>query len=275
MATPLSEEDASRYALYVKTVQGGALRGLFETMCHVIHDTNLVWEPAVPGVDGSGGLKLLTMDGARCALVFLKLDAVNFDTFHCPAQLVTGLNMSSVWKLLKTASSHDCIVLHVERNNSHELGITIHNADKNALTEYKLKLLDCDAEIIQVPDVTFDRILTLPSAYFQRLCREMTHLGDHMAVAITGNNLKLSCDGSFASQSTIIGEADSCMAIESSSGEDVEGTFSLRYLNLFTRASTLCATVQLFLKQNYPLILSYSVASLGSLKFCLASRVDE
>ena len=266
--------DLSPYALYIKTVQGGALRGLFETLCHVIHDTNLTWEPAGATEEDTGGLRLLTMDGARCALVFLKLEASNFDTFHCPATLVTGVNMSSIWKLLKTASSHDCIVLFVKRDSPHELGITVHNADKNALTEYKLKLLDCDAETIQVPDVTFDRVLTLPSAYFQRLCREMTHLGDHMSVDITGANLRLSCTGAFASQSTTIGEADSCMAIESSSGEDVDGTFSLRYLNLFTRASTLCSTVQLFLKRNYPLILSYSVASLGSLKFCLASRVD-
>jgi proliferating cell nuclear antigen len=65
------------------------------------------------------------------------------------------------------------------------------------------------------------------------------------------------------------------MAIESSSGEDVEGTFSLRYLGLFTRASSLCSTVQLYLKKNYPLVLSYNVASLGGLKFCLANRVDD
>lgn len=258
----------SKYDLYVKTVQGGALRSLFETLSHAIHDSNISWEP-------NEGMKLLTMDGARCALVFLKLDAQNFDQFHCPSPLVTGVNMASVWKLLKTASSHDCIVLYVEKDNPHELGITIHNSDKNALTDYKLKLLDCDAETISVPDVSFDRVLTLPSAYFQRLCREMTHLGEFMNIAITGNSLKLSCDGAFASQTTVIGEADSCMAIESSSGEDVEGTFSLRYLNLFTRASGLCSTVQLFLKKSYPLVLSYNVASLGGLKFCLASRVDE
>ena len=103
----------------------------------------------------------------------------------------------------------------------------------------------------------------------------MTHLGDFMTISIDGASLKLSCDGSFASQSTTIGESDGCMAVTESTGEDVEGTFSLRYLSLFTRASGLCNTVQLFLKKEYPLILSYSVASLGSLRFCLASRIDE
>lgn len=259
--------DLSQYSLYVKTVQGGALRGLFETLSHTIHDSNMTWEP-------EEGMRLLTMDGAKCALVFLKLENQNFDLFHCPQTLVTGVNMASVWKLLKTASSHDCIAMYVEKSNPHELGITIHNSDKNAVTDYKLKMLDCDADTISVPDVTFDRVLTLPSSYFQRLCREMMHLGDFVTIAISGSSLRLACEGAFATQTTIIGEADSCMAIESSSGEDVEGTFSLKYLGLFTRASSLCSTVQLFLKKNYPLVLSYNVASLGGLKFCLASRVD-
>jgi proliferating cell nuclear antigen len=65
------------------------------------------------------------------------------------------------------------------------------------------------------------------------------------------------------------------MAIEASSGEDVDGTFSLKYLSLFTRASSLCSTVQVFLKKNYPLVLCYNVASLGVLKFCLVPRVED
>lgn len=261
-----------RYALFVKTVQGGALRGLFETLCHIIHDTNLMWEPV--SKDG-GSVKVLTMDGARCALIYLKLDGTSFDEFHCPAMLITGINMSSVWKLLKTASSHDCITMFVENGNPHELGITIENAEKNALTQYKLKLLDVDAETINVPDVTFDRVLTLPSAYLQRLCREMINLGEFMTIAIEGPVLKLSCEGNFASQQTSIGEAEGCMTVLENTGENVEGVFSLRYLSLFTRASGLCNTVQMFLKREYPLVLSYNVASLGSLKFCLASRIDE
>ena len=129
--------------------------------------------------------------------------------------------------------------------------------------------------MINVPDVTFDRVLTLPSAYFQRLCREMTNLGDFMTISIEGSVLKLSCDGNFASQSTHIGESDGCMSVLENTGENVDGVFSLRYLSLFTRASGLCNTVQMFLKKEYPLVLSYNVASLGSLKFCLASRIDE
>lgn len=265
--------DLSPYSLYAQTVCGGALRGMFETLCHIVIDTSLTWEP--PTAEGGGGLKLLTMDGARCTLVYLRLDAAAFDEYHCPSgPVVTGINLINLWKLLKMASSHDCITMFVEAANPHELGIIIQNAEKNASTEYKLKMIDCDADTISVPDVTFDRVLTLPSTYFQRLCREMSQLDDSMHISIRGSSLTLSCTGPFATQTTVIGESDGCMSVMESTGEDVEGTFLLRYLGLFTRASGLCNTVQLFLKKDYPLILSYQVASLGTLRFCLASRVD-
>lgn len=264
--------DFSRYALYAQTVCGGALRGMFETLCHIVIDTSLTWEP--PTAEGGGGLKLLTMDGSRCTLVSLRLDAAAFDEFHCPSALITGINLINLWKLLKMASTHDCITMFVEAANPHELGIIIQNAEKNASTEYKLKMIDCNADIITVPDVTFDRVLTLPSNYFQRLCREMSQIDDSMRISISGASLTLSCAGPFATQTTVIGESDGCMAVMESTGEDVEGTYLLRYLSLFTRASGLCNTVQLLLKKSYPLILSYQVASLGTLRFCLAERVD-
>ena len=36
--------------------------------------------------------------------------------------------------------------------------------------------------------------------------------------------------------------------------------------------SNLCNTIELFLKNDYPLIIKYSVASLGEIKLCLAPK---
>ena len=52
--------------------------------------------------------------------------------------------------------------------------------------------------------------------------------------------------------------------------ELVQGTFELKYLIIFTRCSSLCSHVNLFLKNDYPLIVQYSVAKLGLIKFVLS-----
>lgn len=257
----------SRPALLLKSIQGNAIRTLFEVLKEIVHDVCL-------RVD-STGVRLLTLDGARCALVYMRLRADAFEEFVCDGSFSLGLNMASVFKLVKTAGSHDTISLYMDSCTSNELGIKIQNAEKNSVTDFKLKLLDVDDEIITLPDVEFDSVITMPSAFFQRLCRDMLNLGTTMTIRSTGNTLVLGCNGDFARQETVIGEADAGMTVATTSDKTVEGRFSLKYLSLFCKASNLSNTIELFLKESYPLILKYNVASLGELKFCIAPQCDE
>ena len=255
-----------RPVLFLKSIQGNAIRTLFEVLKEIVHDVCL-------RID-STGIKLLTLDGARCALVYMRLRADAFEEFWCNGSFTLGLNMSSMFKLVKTSGSHDTITLYMANATDNELGIKIENAEKNSVTDFKVKLLDVDDEIITLPDVEFDNVITMPSAYFQRLCRDMLNLSDTMVIRSTGNQLVLACNGDFARQETVIGEADAGMTMSAKSDKVIESRFSLKYLSLFCKAANLSNTIELFLKESYPLILKYNVASLGELKFCVAPRVD-
>jgi proliferating cell nuclear antigen len=219
-------------------------------------------------------MKLITMDGARVALIHLRLDADNFQEYSCPGLLQCGINMSNMYKLLRTVSTHDTIILTVPKANTNEMHIQTFNSDKNTKTTFTLKLLDVNSENISIPAVQFDTVLTLPSTYLQRLCRDMYNLSDIMTVLSRDNQLLLRCTGDFASQETIISECEECMSLQMQSNVHIENNFSLKYLTLFCRASSLSSTVEIYLKENYPLILQYSVAGLGCIRFCLAPKMD-
>jgi proliferating cell nuclear antigen len=253
----------------VKSIQGGAIRTLFEVMKEIVHDVCLCFD--------NTGIKLTTMDGSRCALIYLRLDASRFEVFHCTGKVNTGINMNSMFKLVRTTGSHDTITLYQKNDVSNELGICISNADRNSVTDFALKLLDVDSEDIRLPDVEFDSVITLPSSYFQRLCRDMINIGDTVEISSAPDGtLKLSTHGDFARQETFMGEATegSGMVVSANTGAEVSGRFSLKFLVLFCRASSLCATVELLIKQSFPLIMKFNVASLGEIKFCLAPKVD-
>ena len=56
----------------------------------------------------------------------------------------------------------------------------------------------------------------------------------------------------------------------------ITGMYSLKYLNIFTKATSMCASVQIIQETgNRFLILKYNVANLGELKFYLATKVSE
>ena len=60
-----------------------------------------------------------------------------------------------------------------------------------------------------------------------------------------------------------------CVTTENSN-EIIQGMFSLKYLVLFTKCTNLSSSIELYLKNDYPLIIRYQVANLGEVKLCLA-----
>lgn len=251
----------------LRSIQGNAIRTLFEVLKEIVHDVSL-------RIDETG-VKLLTLDGAKNALVYMRLWKRGFEEYRCRGEHLLGLNMSSVFKLVKTSGSHDTITFYMMPDATHELGIKIQNAEKNSVTDFRLKLMDVDDDTITMPDIEFDSVITMPSAFFQRLCRDMLNISDTMIIKSQGSQLVLGCNGDFARQETVIGEANEGMTVQSRSDTVVEGRFSLKYLSLFCKAANLSNTIELFLKKEFPLILKYNIASLGELRFCVAPKVDD
>jgi len=121
---------------------------------------------------------------------------------------------------------------------------------------------------IEVPETNMTITTPMPSIDFQRICRDMSNIGNEIQITREGKYITLTCHGDFANQETSIECNDECSKLT--------GVYSLRYMNIFTKATSMCATVQIMQEeQNRFLILKYNVANLGELKFYLATKVDE
>jgi proliferating cell nuclear antigen len=148
------------------------------------------------------------------------------------------------------------------------MNIEIHSESKKACTTFSLKLLDINESQIEVPQMNMTTITPMLSADFQRICRDMYNIGNDIEITRDGKHLKLLCEGDFANQETVI----EC----TEESPKISGKYSLRYLNIFTKATSMCSTVQIMQEeQNRFLILKYNVANLGELKFYLATKVSE
>jgi len=113
-------------------------------------------------------------------------------------------------------------------------------------------------------------VTTLPSIDFQRITRDMGNLAVEMDIIREAQTLILSCKGDFADQTTVIEFPDPPV-------NRTGNTFSLKYINLFTKATNMCSSVQLMqdsANENMPIIFRYTIANLGDLKFYLAPKID-
>jgi proliferating cell nuclear antigen len=57
--------------------------------------------------------------------------------------------------------------------------------------------------------------------------------------------------------------------------EPVSLTFALRYMNSFTKASSLSEQVTLSLSSELPVVVEYKIAEMGYVRFYLAPKIEE
>ena len=256
--------DMENHHLNIKTEQAAAFRILIEALKEILTEANFIFD--------STGIKLMAMDSTHSILIHMKLEADNFEYFHCPNKMVIGVNMLNFFKLIKTMTNSESLTLFIEKNNENKLGILINNTEKNSQTIYKLNLLDIADENIKIPHAEFDTELCLPSGDFQKIIRDMVNIGENIEIKSIGSQLMLNCNGYLACQETILGETNNGLKFNQTSPEElpIQGIYSLKYLILFTKCTNLCNQINLYIKNDYPLIIKYAVASLGDIKLCLA-----
>ena len=240
------------------TVQASAIKSTFEVLKDILNDVNIYFK--------KDGVYIVTLDTARTSLVDMYLSSDNFEEYNCENDIVAGINVSNTFKLLKSITNNDVLVINIECKEF--MNIEIHSESKKACTTFSLKLLDINESQIEVPQMNMTTITPMLSADFQRICRDMYNIGNDIEITRDVKHLKLLCEGDFANQETVI----EC----TEESPKISGKYSLRYLNIFTKATSMCSTVQIMQEeQNRFLILKYNVANLGELKFYLATKVSE
>jgi proliferating cell nuclear antigen len=249
------------FMVRLKTIQASAFRTVFEVLKDIINDVNLVFRPE--------GLMVVTLDTARVTLVHLVMPAENFEEYHCEGEHTAGLNVSNTYKLLKSVTNTDTLSMSID--DSYLLHIHIENAVKKSSTSFEFKLLDINDDMLSVPEIDMNVLTTIPSVDFQRVTRDMNNLAQDIRITRKKNTLELECEGGFANQKTIL------ECVESGKDNALGNIFSLKYINMFTRATSLCSSVQLMQHEDdsdMPIVFRYTVANLGELRFYLAPKVE-
>lgn len=267
-----TSKEYDSYSVYIVTVQSTIMKFLTEAIKDILPDTNFEIS--------NDGIRIISMDPTHTALIHMHLLSTNFEKFHCTHKQIIGVNMINLFKLIKTITNNDTLTLFIHKNDINHLGVKIDNDIKKASTIFKLNLLDLNnGNMKKIPPAEFASVITMKSSDFQKICRDMGNISDEMEIKAVEKHLILTCKGEFAEQETILGESgNSGISFTELSNdidsEIIQGLFSLKYLTLFAKCTNLCQTIEIYLKNDYPLIICYSVGSLGCIKLCLAPKVS-
>jgi proliferating cell nuclear antigen len=268
--------DPSRNVLTIKTVQISPIRTVMTVLKDILIETNIVF--------GADGLRILNMDKTNTIVVHLHLRAEEFEFYECKREkIVIGVVMRQLFKLINSLDNSDTLTLYIDDDDycdgvvSH-LSLRFENGDLKKCRTHKLKLVDPEHDELELPDAVFSSIINLPSADFQKEIRDLAQLSDKLEIRSVGNELIYRCHGVYSESEFRRAESEAGgmeFVRKQDSSQIIQGRFSMKHLNHVIKGTPLCPQVELYFENDLPLVVKYSVASLGEMKLGLVPIPEE
>jgi len=256
--------------------QASLLKKILESLKDLVTDANFDCSPT--------GVALQAMDSSHVSLVSMLLQQEGFEKYRCDRAIQLGINLNAMSKVMKCAGNDDSVTIK-SKEEGDTVNFTFENQKQSKISEFELKLLEIDADSLGIPDTEYQEVIKMPAAEFQRICRDLTILGDTVIISATKKGVKFSVSGDVGNgnvqckpSSGVDAKEDEQVTIELE--EPVSLTFALKYLNYFTKATSLATTVSLSMSKDVPLVVEYPISvkegeSVGYVRFYLAPKIEE
>jgi len=244
----------------MKTSQCVSFKAILECLKELLTEVNMEFIE-------NRGIRIVSLDPGKIAMVHLLINDVEY--FFAKGTIVAGINMSFLYRVIRSISSNELMEWMIFEDDPNVMHIVLSNNERRTSTINKIKLLDLDEMEISIPRVEFDRVVSMPSTDLAKHIREVVTISNFVTIRGTKTTLEFIANGEQASSHITIKPTASGLNWKySDEVEEISGTFVARYLEKFCRCSV-DTNVELFLKNDYPLILRYEL-SIGTLRFCVA-----
>ncbi|KAI0708482.1 proliferating cell nuclear antigen, N-terminal domain-containing protein [Earliella scabrosa] len=181
--------------LEAKLSEAALLKRLLDAVKELVSDANFDCNEE--------GITLQAMDNSHVALVAVKLDASGFKRYRCDRSIPLGVNLGSLTKVLKCAKDDDICTLKAG-DDADILSLTYEAKNSDRIAEYEMKLMDIDADTLGIPETDYDASVTMPSAEFGRIVRDLSLLGESVRIEVSKEGIRFVSDGEAANGNILL-----------------------------------------------------------------------
>lgn len=223
------------------------------------------------------GIRLRMMDHHRTILIDLELEADNFSVYKYKGtdKLRLGINLSHLHKMLKSVKKRDSIQFFIDDTAPTDLGIKVIPKENNRITTSFIKIQSIQALDIELPE-GYGKPVIVPSGEFQKMCKGLSHISPLTHITAKNFLIRFSSDaGGVMKRFTEFGETeDSDSEIEDKKDDAPEYAeyFDTEQLTKITKLAGLSPTMQIYPKNDNPLLFKSLVGNLGKISIYLKSK---
>lgn len=251
-----------------KSIQTANIKTLFEVLKKILVDVNLIITKDF--------IRIISLNDAEISFMYVKLNAVDFEFFHCNRNaddpLVLGIHTESMYKIMKTIKHDETISFIVYEDDTKFLYIQKENNERNNICRFCLELHQIPYNNLCMDGLEYDTMVVMPSAEFQKICKDNTVLGAKtLEIKNIDQQLFFNAVGDFSESESVYGKSNNTIFEVKDSSAIISGSYKLDYLLLFSKCTSLSNIVEIYLKNDFPLVLNYKVGTLGDIKFVISN----
>jgi len=228
------------------------------------------------------GISLQAMDPSHVALVSMLLKKDGFEHYRCDRSINLGIKLEYMVKILKCAHNDDTVTLKAD-DDGDIVTFIFESQKQDKISDFELKLMNIDTEVLGIPDQDYQTTIHMPSSELQRICRDLSVMGDAVVISTNKEGIKFSVigdAGSIGSANTLLKPTSAADSKPEDSvtlelNEPVTLTFALRFLNSFNKAASLSPSVSIKMSKDIPLVLEYRIDELGYVRYYLAPKIED
>ena len=173
-----------KLVLLMRTAQCVQFKSLIECLKELLSEVNIDF------IQGKG-MRLVSIDPGRIGLLHLEVN--NIEYFYAKGVVTAGLSMLHLYRMIRSMTSGDFMEWRIYEDDIHRMEIELSNSERRTKTVNSIKLLDLDEVDIVIPQVEFDRVVSMPSSELSKHVREMATVSPYITIRGTRTTLENTC----------------------------------------------------------------------------------
>ena len=269
----LEDIDFDQYTFYCNTTQSIAIKLLSEAIKDFTDEVNILLTEKAMSIE-------MTHKSQAC-LGKIVLVGEQFEIYHCPYEFFIGIQLKCLYLALKSISDDGILSMYIYKNDSSKMYLKYCNKGVEIVSTISHITVDY-TELENFDVIPFSYVVNMPVKEFQKNIKDLNSIHDHNKIKICVE------DGKFIMSSVPgpVSMTDTKMTFTSAydiSIEKVEEDENIpeeyrnmaerniyigKLLSSITKSGNVSTTVDIMICKQ-PLVLIYSIGTLGSIKYII------
>jgi proliferating cell nuclear antigen PCNA len=220
------------------------------------------------------GLRIRGMDVSHVGFIDYFLSVKDCVELKVSADsTIVGMNLSVLSRALASVGTGDSVSV---KSAGDKLNVSYANTRASKKAEYSVPTLDCDQDVMEIPEFTYAATVRSRTADIAAVVKEVAHFGDTVELCLDEDGFHVSVNGDIgAVKQTLENTEDRDMEMTEDS---VTSKFAIKYLmNIMKSGTPLASTMTLEFGQAgaQPLRASFRFGNESYFVAYLAAKIDD